>query len=245
MKIDKPDHADTIYLRKTAAMTESVLAAPEGRRIGQITGEPGTGKTFGTRYLVSNYEAVRICAWNDIAVNGMLIQIARALDADIKDSTAVDYVVNVVRERIRSKLLVVDESTHLRWQHLEHLRHFADEFDAAVILVGTPLLSKYMAGTDARIYLKQLTSRIGAKRVEYGNLSNKETTSNIAAPAFGTVPPEVAKAFFTQCNGNWREGQELVDACKRIMTANAITELNIEVIAAAAAEWGTASHGGK
>lgn len=236
---------ETIFLKKSAKMVESVLAAPDGRRIGQITGQPGTGKTFATRYLLSHYgaDAARICCWNKIAINGMLIQIARALGLEVKDSTGADYVVNRLRERIQGKLLLVDEATHLRWQHLEHLRHFADECDAAIILVGTPLFSKYMTASDAQIYLAQLTSRIGAKRVEFGKLSGKETTTALVAPAFGEVAPDVAKAFFKQCGGNWRCGQELVDACRRIMDANGLAALSVDVIAAAAAEWGAAAHG--
>ena len=238
---------ETIFMKKAALMVQSVLAAPDGRRIGQITGEPGTGKSFCTKYLREQYgtDAARICCWNKIAVNGMLIQIGRALGLSIKDSTAGDYVVNLLRDRIRGKLILVDEATHLRWQHLEHLRHFADECDAGIILVGTPLFSKYMTATDAQIYLSQLVSRIGAKRVEFGKLSGKETVAAIVTPAFGPVETDVAKAFVKQCDGNWRMGHELVDACRRIMEANGRTALDLEVIAAAAAEWGVAAHGGR
>jgi len=69
----KTPQADHAY-----QMSKGVLGARQYSRVGQITGEPGTGKSALTMWLAEQFGGVRIECWAGMGDKHMLQELARA-----------------------------------------------------------------------------------------------------------------------------------------------------------------------
>ena len=107
----------------------------------------------------------------------------------------------------------------------------------AVVLVGTEFYERQFTGARTRELLLQLGRRIGAKRSRMGHLDRAETYSHILKPLCGDcADKEIVTRFWHGCRkGNWGDGMELAQECKRLMAVHELPALNAAVLDAALA----------
>lgn len=204
--------------------------------IGQLVGEPGTGKTRAGKALVKHLGAVRVCCSQGISNKVLAAKIHAAFGGE-RPSGSANVLVGKLDTLAVGKLLVVDEANHLRWQQLELLRYLADEAGMGLILIGTDLMDRPFKDGRTATYLAQLASRIGAKRVRFERLTALEdVVGYMIQPHFGKVDKPAATAFHKQAKGYWRDAAELAAACRRVMQAQGLAKLSA-VIVEAAANW--------
>jgi type II secretory pathway predicted ATPase ExeA len=214
-------------------MAQSVMDSLETGPVGQLTGEPGTGKTRAGKALVERLGAVRVCCSQGLSSKGLVARIFAAFGGENTTGSA-NALVGKLEALVSGKLLVVDEANHLRWQQLELLRYLADEAGMGLILVGTDLMDRPFKDGRTATYLAQLASRIGAKRVRFERLPLEEVAGYMIQPHFGKVDKATASAFHKQAKGYWRDAAELAAACRRVMETQGLDELSPVVIEAAA-----------
>jgi type II secretory pathway predicted ATPase ExeA len=240
-----PGFAKTTFALQSMEMAHNVLAAGKSRRIGQIIGNPGTGKSEAAEWLAAELGGAYVSAWQGISVNGLLLAVARALgDTALKDNTANDAVYRALKPLAQGRLIVVDEANLLGWKQMEALRFLPDQCGAGLILVGTLLFDEYLRASKARTLVAQLVSRIGAKSVTFHPMSPRETVEAVVKPRWPEAPAEAAKAFANACKGVWRDAVELADTCARIMSVNGVP-FSVTVVESAAAAWGSVGKGGR
>lgn len=228
----------TVQADQALAMCKSVLAAREYERMGQITGDPGTGKSALTKWLTGELKGIRIECWSGMTDKMLLNELARAF-ADKGFGIDLGGTSNSVFVRLleisAGQTIFIDEANHLYWQRLEKLRAISDKTGAAVILCGTDLLARRLINQKTRIYTDQLRGRIGTKRVVMGAIrDDTEFTAYILAPRFGQVGKRTAQRFRQVSEGNWRTALGLSDACVRLMENENITKLDERVVETAA-----------
>ncbi len=233
------DYIRTETADHAVAMCKAALAARPYCRIGQITGQPGTGKSAMTMWLAEELDAIRIEVWTRISDRDILRLIVEAANSK---GIAVDPAGtgNTLFKRLISvlegRLVIVDEANHLKWAQLEILRCLSDQGKCGLIIVGTDILSRTIAAAQVSTYLAQLRQRIGAKRVVMGPLgSDEEVAAYCITPRFGTVSRKTAAQFRKMTGGFWRSALELGDACARLMQAEGIDKLDETVVQTAAA----------
>lgn len=221
-------------------MCQVVLGARQYARVGQITGDPGTGKSTLTTWLAETFGGIRIECWAGMGDKHMLQELAHAYDTRFGSTMSQAGTSNTLFQRLVSeglggKLIVVDEANHLKWRSLEVLRGLSDR-GAGLILSGTDLLSKTMAHPQIRIYLEQLRQRIGAKKIFMQPLADPdELAAYVLVPRFASLTKSGATRFHALSGGNWRNAHELADACERLMANENITKLDARVVETAAA----------
>lgn len=233
------DYIRTEAADEAVAMCKAVLDARDYCRIGQITGQPGTGKSAMTNWLADELGAIRIEAWTKIGDKDLLILLVDAANRKgiIIDPTGTS---NSLFKRLiaalEGRLIIVDEANHLKWKQLELLRSLSDLGKCGLIIVGTDILSRTIAAATITTYLAQLRQRIGAKRVVLGEMStDEEVLAYCIAPRFGKVSRKTATQFRKLTGGFWRAALELGDACERLMKAENIEKLDETVVQTAAA----------
>lgn len=238
MKPEPIQFIQTVAARRAREMADTVMSAGKSRRIGQIIGEPGLGKTEVAEWLAAEMGGAYVAAWQGISVNGLLIALARALgDTSLKDNTATDRVYSVLRPMVDGRLIVVDEANLLSWKHLEALRHLPDQCGAGLVLVGTLLLSDYLKASKARTLVAQLASRIGAKSVTFEPMSERETVAAVLRNRWPDADADAYRALHRFCGGRWRETVEMAEACERIMAVNRVP-FGLDVVESAAVSMG-------
>ena len=225
---------ETRPIRDTLRMAQTVLKSPESGRIGQLVGEPGTGKTRAGKVLVERLGAVRVCCSQGISNKVLATKLYAAFGGE-KTSDSANTLIGKLEHLVTGKLLVVDEANHLRWQQLELLRYLADEGGMGLILVGTDLMDRPFRDGRTATYLAQIASRIGAKRVRFERVSAlEEVAGYMIQPHFGKVDKATANAFHKHAKGYWRDAAELAAACRRVMEAEGLNKLSAVVVEAAA-----------
>ena len=225
---------DTKFVKE--ALSVARLALESDNPIAEITGGTGSGKSTAARRVVEVLGAKRIACWDGISRHQLLKKAAEALG--IEGAGAVDrLLMDAVEEGAARKLLVVDEANKLTWRALEALRYLADECNVAVVLVGTEFYERQFTGARTRELLLQLGRRIGAKRSRMGHLDRAETYSHILKPLCGDcADKEIVTKFWHGCRkGNWGDGMELAQECKRLMAVHELPALNAAVLDAALA----------
>lgn len=229
---------ETRLVRDALRMANAVMCSLQTGPIGQIVGEPGTGKTQAGKALVQRLGAVRICCFQSISnkVLALMIYALFAAEGSTSSAGSANSIMRKLLPLAAGRLLVVDEANHLRWQQLELLRYLADEAGMGLILIGTDLMTRPFKEGRTATYLAQLASRIGAKRVRFDPLTSlEEVTGYMIAPQFGKVDKATASAFARCAKGYWRDAAELAAACRRVMQAQGLQHLSAIVIEAAAA----------
>ncbi|HWO99743.1 MAG TPA: ATP-binding protein [Methylococcus sp.] len=221
-------------MKEAVKLAELVLSAENP--IGEIVGPAGTGKSLAGRAVAERFGAIRIAAWDGMTKHQMGVEIAQAFG--LEGPGVVD---RLLRDRSdpnedARRLVVIDEANKLSWRVLELLRYLADECNVAVLLIGTELYERKFTDARTRPLLVQLGSRIGAKRVATRHLDRAETYAHILRPAFGDLTDkELVTTFWTACRkGNFRDGVELAEECRRIMTTNEMQTLTPAVMELAA-----------
>lgn len=230
----------TVAARRAVEMARNVMAAGKSRRIGQIIGDSGTGKSEAAERLAADFGGAYVAAWQTASVNGLLIALARALgDASLKDNTANDRVFAVLRKLVPGRLIVVDEANLLNWKHLEALRYLPDQCGAGLVLVGTLVFSDYLKDIKTKTLMAQLSSRIGGKSVQFQAMSERETTAAVLRPRYPDADPEAYREFQRFSGGLWRQVVEMAEVCDRIMAVNK-APFSADVVASAAVSMGMA-----
>jgi DNA transposition AAA+ family ATPase len=223
----------------TVAMCRAVLDARPHCRIGQISGQPGTGKSALTLWLADEMDALRIEVWTRISDKDMLrliVEAAVAKGSPLDPTGTGNTLFKRLIAALEGRLIIVDEANHLKWAQLEILRSLSDLGRCGLILVGTDILSRTITSAGASTYLAQLRQRIGAKRIVTGPMaSDEEIAAYCLNPRFGGVSRKTVAQFRKVTGGYWRSALELGDACARLMQAEGIEKLNETVVQTAAA----------
>ena len=224
---------ETKQVRESLRMAMAVADANETGPIGQIIGQPGTGKTFISHYLVEKAGAFRVCCHQGINNKLLVSRIYEGLGMAALTGSAATLL-SRVEHLVQGRLMAVDEANHLTWRQLELLRYLADEKGMSLVLLGTDLLDRPFRDGRTSILLAQLSSRIGAKRVRLEPFTSLEDVSAYQLiPEFGKVNKTTAKQFYKASSGYWRDARELVSACRRVMKTQNIETLTVDVIQAA------------
>lgn len=231
---------ETEMVSRARLMCETVMAAPRYSRLGQITGDPGTGKTSATYWLAEKLGAIRIEAWAGMKEKTCLQELAHAFTKagyPIDESgTSNTLIQRLIRRGAEGKLIIVDEANHLRWPTLEMLRSISDIGGAPLVIAGTDLLAKKFTHLQIRVFLEQFRQRVGTKKVVMQPVQDAgEMAAYVLAPRFGGVTQKSANAFLKKTGGNWRFAVALADACERLMSNEDIEKLDERVVETAAA----------
>lgn len=217
---------------------QATLDARKYSRVGQIIGKPGVGKTAITEWLADQFDGVRIECWEGMNAKSLMQELARAFNEkaiSIEEQGTSNTIFARLKDKCQGLLILVDEANHLPWGMLEKLRALSDLGGAAVVLCGTDLLSRRFSDGRVEIYLRQLASRIGSKRVVVDKIRTEaEILNYVLAPRFGSVTKKTAQRFRVDCGGNWRTALELADTCERIMKASQAEKLDHDLVSAAA-----------
>lgn len=226
----------TRHLRDALLMAHAIQDSIETGPIGQIVGEPGTGKTWAGKWLAQELGAVRVCCSHGISNKALVVKLFEAFGGE-RAPASTNTLLGRLESMAANRLLILDEANHLRWQQLELLRYLADEAGMGLLLVGTELMNRPFSDGRTAIFLAQLASRIGAKRVRFEHLTAlEEIAGYMIQPHFGKVDKSTAQAFARHAKGYWRDAAELSAACKRVMQAQGLDKLSA-VIVEAAANW--------
>lgn len=233
------DFVETAMAGRARQMCEAVMAAPQYSRLGQITGDPGTGKTSVTYWLAKELDAVRIEAWAGMKEKTCLQELAHAFKQagyPIDDNgTSNTLIQRLIRHGTEGKLIIIDEANHLRWPTLEMLRSISDIGGAGLVIAGTDLLAKKFTHPQIREFLEQFRQRVGAKKVVMHPVQEPaEIAAYVLAPRFENITKDMAKVFLNKTGGNWRFAVSLADACAHLMQSEGIEHLDERVIATAA-----------
>ncbi|WP_423395603.1 AAA family ATPase [Burkholderia sp. LMG 21824] len=225
---------ETRQLLDVHRMASAILVSSDTGAIGQIIGEPGTGKSVAGKWLAKKLDAARVCCSHSISTNALL---RKAYTAFSREAPPASNLMERLEVLAAGKLLIVDEANHLRWQQLEALRYLADEAGTGLLLIGTDLLDRPFRDSRTNILLAQLASRIGGKRIRFSHFTDMdEIVVHVLQPRFGSVSKTVAQMFFRKSGGFWRDAAELANACERMMQANGKEALTAEIVKVAA-EW--------
>ncbi len=235
---------DIAFVRTVAAdqaleMCRTVLTARDHCRIGQITGQPGTGKSRLTTWLADEMGAIRIECWTRISDKDLMLLIAKSAVArgiNIDLTGTGNTLFGRMLTALPGRLIIVDEANHLRWAQLEKLRSLSDLAQCGLVIVGTDILARTISTAGVGTYLAQFRQRIGAKRIVLGPMaSDDELVAYCIQPRFGKVSRKTAALFRRLTGGVWRTALELGDACDRLMRAEGIEKLDEAVVQTAAA----------
>ncbi|MEG9884152.1 MAG: ATP-binding protein [Hyphomicrobiales bacterium] len=231
---------ETKQARQAAEMCRLTLTARAYSRMGQIIGEPGTGKSATTLWLADELKGIRVECWCDITPKGLLTELARGLcdrgvDAPLRGTCA--GLMAALNRVCVGRLILIDEANHLNWHALELLRALSDIGGAGVVLVGTDMLAQRLNEARTRVYLTQLRQRIGAKKIMMAPIDDAaEMAAYVLAPRFGRVGQQAAKRFLVATKGYWRSALELADACERLIkNEESLTALDERAVDTAAA----------
>jgi len=229
----------TAQAEEALEMCQTVLGARQYSRIGQITGDPGTGKSELTYWLADQFGAVRVEAWHKMQEKTLMQEIAKGFNAKgagIDLSGTSNTLFQRIKDETEGKLIIVDEANQMKWPVLELLRGLSDIGGAGLILVGTDILAQRLVAARVRIYLAQLRQRIGAKKVLMQPITDDvELAAYVIGPRFGQVTKGTAKRFRVLSKGHWRSALELADACERLMKNETLDKLDERVVETAAA----------
>ena len=233
------DFVETAMASRARQMCEAVLATPQYSRLGQITGDPGTGKTSVTYWLAQELDAVRIEAWAGMKEKTCLQELAHAFakagSPMDENGTSNTLIQRIIRHGTEGKLIIVDEANHLRWPTLEMLRSISDIGGAGLVIAGTDLLAKKFTHPQIREFLAQFRQRVGAKKVVMEPVQDHlEIAAYVLAPRFDGISKNVAKLFLSKTGGNWRCAVSLADACAHLMQCEGIERLDERVMGTAA-----------
>lgn len=234
------DFVETAQADQARQMCEAVIAAPRYSRLGQLTGDPGTGKTATTNWLAGEMGAIRVEAWAGMKEKILLQELVQACNraghAIDESGTSNSLIQSLIRSVPEGQLLIVDEANHLKWPALEMLRSISDISGAALVIAGTDLLAKNFTHPQIRVFLDQFRQRVGTKKVVMQPVTDPaELAAYVLAPRFGKITRTSAKAFLRKTGGNWRFAVALADACTRLMQNEGVTDLDERVIETAAA----------
>ncbi len=233
------DFIKTTQAEQAFEMCQTVLKARPYSKIGQITGDPGTGKSTLTSWLADQFNGVRVECWLDMGDKALLEEIAMGLNArgaSLDVSGTAPTLFRKIKGECAGKLIIIDEANQLKWATLEKLRGLSDIGGAGLILAGTDILAKRLIEARVRVYLAQLRQRIGAKKVLMKPITDDaEFAAYVIAPRFGQVTKGTAKRFRILTQGQWRSALELADACERLMANEGLSKIDERVIETAAA----------
>ena len=224
------------------------LMKADSAAIGELVGASGCGKTTASRHILNNSDAKRICCEETMSVTNLKMQVAKVLGINQKlvytdfTSSVQQVALNYLERNGQRLLLVIDEANKIDWKHLEYIRFLSDECYLSVLLVGTELYERKFKVGRTQELLVQLGRRIGAKRVRFDNMTKETIAAYLIAPRFGKVSAEVVNVFWLHARrGNWGDGVELANTCKRFMASTKKQVVTKDVIESAA-QWMANKH---
>ncbi|MEW9304745.1 AAA family ATPase [Labrys neptuniae] len=132
-----------------------------------ITAAAGLGKTTSIKYFVSTRRNVYRATMRPRTSGmwSMLQDIAITVGAPDLSGKALDRAIGEkLRRNGRHTLLILDEAQELTDQAVNQLRHFLDEYECGIALVGNDEVYKRFGATEPKEGYGQLHRRIGLKR---------------------------------------------------------------------------------
>ncbi|TQF71766.1 ATP-binding protein [Pseudoalteromonas luteoviolacea] len=226
---------ETNDIKRAVQLVNTTANANE--RVGRIIGNPGTGKSTITKYLEREMGAIRIVPWEGIGEKALLALVCQGIGI-FTNSASRDTLMMRLREFLQGQrvIVVIDECNHLNWKHLELLRYLPDECEVTLILSGTRIFEETFSLGKSKIYLEQLTGRIGTKQLHISKMNIKEVAGYVLKPRLShEISKDLAKHFYQFTDkGNWRTANALMSQCERILQESQLNELTNEIISTAA-----------
>ena len=111
------DFIKTAQAEQAFEMCQAVLGARQYSKIGQITGDPGTGKSELTTWLAEELGGVRVECWMDMGDKALLEEIALGLNAQgasLDVTGTAPTLFRKIKAECRGKLILIDEANHGR-----------------------------------------------------------------------------------------------------------------------------------
>lgn len=179
-----PQSPPFMAMRGSKEIIETLIWAQLCPDFVMITLGAGMSKTATCRHFeMSNRHVYRATVSESTkTVHGMLTELAEALDVREHNPARLARAIgNKIRRTGDGTLLIIDEGQHLNDEALNQLRHFVDEYQCGVAVVGnSEVYSRFATkGRQGRSYA-QLKSRIG-RRLERAEPYNEDLLLYIKA----------------------------------------------------------------
>lgn len=211
----------TAAVKMAVDMVNSIRRQPTDR-IGQICGDPGTGKTSISHYLSQHLVAVRLRGL-DTSKRDHLYRLSVLLGYVGPSNSTYATLLSYLESRVdKDTIVLLDEADNITWRHLEPFRYLSDERGVTVVIFGTDILTKNFSDARSGAYLARLSSRIGTKLIHIRPLSKEGIEKYILLPekigltnndkGETKVDKAILRKWEHYTKGNWRLCYDLVHA---------------------------------
>lgn len=160
-----PQSPPFMKMRGAAEILDTLMWAQLCPDFVMITLGAGMGKTQTCKHFErSRHHVYRATvSENTRTVHGMLTEIAEALDVREHNPARLARAIgNKIRRTGDGTLLIVDEGQHLNDEAINQLRHFVDEYDCGVAVVGnSEIYTRFSKDKKKSRSYNQLKSRVG------------------------------------------------------------------------------------
>jgi DNA transposition AAA+ family ATPase len=131
-----------------------------------VTLGSGMGKTITARHFAGSRPGVYFCTMRPTtgAPTTMLQELAQALDLAERNPVALDRAIGAkLRRNGRETLLIVDEAQNLTDKAVDQLRHFHDEYQCGLALLGNDELYTRFGKGEPKAGYGQISRRTGTR----------------------------------------------------------------------------------
>lgn len=188
-----PTSPSFIKTRSAGEILETLAWAQMSADMVMITFNAGMGKTAACRHYCATrpHAHMATVSPHTKTVHGMLVELAAELDVHVHNPAKLT---RAIGERLRRSgggtLLIVDEAQNLVDEAINQLRHFVDNYNCGVALVGNEeIYGRFAKKSDGPSYA-QLKSRLG-KRLKREKPRVEDLQAFIAG--WGVSEPDMVK----------------------------------------------------
>jgi DNA transposition AAA+ family ATPase len=182
-----------LKLKTTIEIMDTLRWAQMAPDFVAVTIAAGMGKSWAGRHYrtVTPHVYMATVSPNTKTVHGMLVELCAALDVQEHNPAKMVRAIGNRLSRIGAgTLLIIDEAQNLTDDAVNQLRHFTDEFQCGIALLGNDeIYSRFMKKADGPSFA-QLKSRIG-KRLKREKPRLEDLQAYIAA--WNVTDPECGK----------------------------------------------------